>query len=247
MSRLTHQRNWINTVLGTALLGTAAIPIATQAAPTVQVAPVQNEAIATRNLINRLNGIKSMQAAFTQTTRATGRTRTVTQPGAFKPLSMSGQTVSGVMQVKRPGLFRWETRGPMQQLIVANGRTVWLYDPDLQQATRHSLSEQVANTPALLLSGNLQQITQSYRITQPQVNQDYYVLYPRKQRGADDALFESLALRFGGGVPSQMVLTDTLGQQTTINFSQARLNPTLNNGLFNFVPPKGVDVIDDQS
>jgi outer membrane lipoprotein carrier protein len=41
-----------------------------------------------------------------------------------------------------------------------------------------------------------------------------------------------------------MILKDSLGQQTTINFSNVKLNPTLSANAFNFVPPKGTDVID---
>lgn len=70
------------------------------------------------------------------------------------------------MKVERPGKFYWETVSPSKQTIVTSGKTVWIYDPDLQQAVRQSLDDQVADTPALLLSGNTNQIMKSYRYPQ---------------------------------------------------------------------------------
>jgi outer membrane lipoprotein carrier protein len=149
------------------------------------------------------------------------------------------------MQVKRPGQFRWETTSPAKQLIVTSGKTVWIYDPDLEQAVRQNLDDQVGNTPALLLSGQPGTIMKSFRVTQPKASEAYFVLYPK----GEDGVFESLGLRFTGNspgqsAPSQMILKDSLGQQTTINFSNVKLNPSFSSSAFNFTPPKGTDVID---
>lgn len=206
---------------------------------TTQVAATQAQA--TKNLNDLLTKLNSLQANFNQTTKATATAKALpTQKQNGLKSTHLGQTFSGVMQVKRQGLFRWETTSPMKQLIVTSGKTVWIYDPDLQQATRQTLDEQMSNTPALLLSGNSAQIMKSYKVTQPNNAVPYFVLYPR----AKDGVFESLAIRFENNMPLQMVLSDSLGQQTTVNFTDAKLNPAIANSQFEFVPPKGVDVID---
>lgn len=206
---------------------------------TTQVAATQAQA--TKNLNGLLNKVSSLQSNFNQTTKPTAHSKALPVPKqqGLKSTHL-GQTFSGVMYVKRQGLFRWETTSPMKQLIVTSGKTVWIYDPDLQQATRQTLDEQMSNTPALLLSGNSAQIMKSYKVTQPNNAVPYFVLYPR----ANDGVFESLAIRFEKNVPTQMVLSDSLGQQTTVNFTDAKLNPVIANSQFEFVPPKGVDVID---
>lgn len=213
--------------------------VASAAQMTTQVAATPAQA--TKNLNGLLSKLSSLQANFNQTTKATAPTKAL--PAKKKQGLESthlGQTFSGVMQVKRQGLFRWETTSPMKQLIVTSGKTVWIYDPDLQQATRQTLDEQMSNTPALLLSGNAAQMMKSYKVTQPNNAVPYFVLYPR----AKDGVFESLAIRFENNIPSQMVLSDSLGQQTTVNFTDTKLNPVIANSQFQFVPPKGVDVID---
>ncbi len=57
--------------------------------------------------------------------------------------------------------FYLETVSPSKQTIVKSRKTVWIYYPDLQQAVRQSLYDQVADTTALLLSGNTNQIMKS--------------------------------------------------------------------------------------
>ncbi len=218
--------------------GLVAVPMV---ATTAFAAPAANETTATKNLNQYLSKLSSLEANFTQTTQ-------VTNPVGKRPIANQGlksshlnQTFAGLMQVKRPGQFRWETTSPSKQLIVANGATVWIYDPDLEQAVRQKMDEQVGNTPALLLSGQASSIMKSFKVTQPDSSRAYFVLYPKSK----DGVFESLGMSFSNSAPSQMILKDSLGQKTTINFNNVKLNPTLNSGLFNFLPPKGTDVIDE--
>ena len=122
-----------------------------------------------------------MTADFEQTTKA--NTKTVAQKKGLSAQHMN-QTFKGSMKVERPGKFYWETVSPSKQTIVTSGKTVWIYDPDLQQAVRQSLDDQVADTPALLLSGNTNQIMKSYRVTQPDKSKLYFTLFPKKEDGA---------------------------------------------------------------
>lgn len=194
---------------------------------------------------NRLNDLlsstKSLTANFTQTTK-TSKNRALAKPQAAPnhlAISSMNKNFSGSMMVERPSKFRWETVKPAKQLIVANADTLWIYDPDLEQATQQMVDAQVANTPALLLSGKPETIAKNFKIVQPNAGKDTFVLYPK----SDDAVFEHLAIAFVDGVPRSMVLADALGQVTTIKFTSVKVNPKLSNSLFSFKPPKGVDVI----
>ena len=200
-------------------LGVAAPMIALTQSATA--APADN-LVAAKRLNKLLTNTKSMTADFTQTTK--GATN-----GTFK----------GSMSVQRPNNFRWETKSPSEQLIVANGNSMWIYDKDLEQATKQGVDSQVGNTPALLLSGDPSKIDKNFKITQPYENKNYYVLYPK----SSDASFKDLSVSFSGGKPVMMVLNDTLGQTTSIKFSGIKMNPSISSNQFKFTPPKGVDVI----
>lgn len=191
-----------------------------------------NNLNAAKNLNSLLENVKNMTANFSQTTQGGATSK--------KSLSTASRKFSGKMQVQRPNQFRWQVEGLSEQLIVANGNTLWIYDKDLNQATRQSVDNQVGNTPALLLSGNPSQIAANFNVTQPNVKKNYYVLYPKSA----NANFKSLGIAFNSGNPVMMVLNDNLGQSTNITFSNIKRNTKINANQFNFTPPKGVDVID---
>ncbi|WP_038342738.1 outer membrane lipoprotein chaperone LolA [Acinetobacter sp. A47] len=220
----------------------SAMTLAPVVSSQVFAAPVAASAQqATNSLVQQLSGLQRFTADFEQTTKvATGNSNKVAQKKGLTAQHMN-QTFKGTMKVERPGKFYWETTSPAKQTIVTTGKVVWIYDPDLQQAVRQSLDDQIANTPALLLSGNTNQIMQSYRVTQPDRSKLYYTLYPKQQDGA----FQSLTISFGGNkAPNLMVLQDSLGQTTYVRFSNIKVNQPIPASVFNFTPPKGTDIID---
>ena len=164
-----------------------------------------------------------MTANFSQTTKSGNKTN----------------NFSGTVAMQKPNQFRWETKRPAEQLIVASGSTMWVYDKDLQQATKQSTNNQVGDTPALLLSGDPAQIARSFSVSQPNAGKNYYVLKPK----SGSANFRDLAISFNGGKPVMMVLNDSIGQTTTIKFSNINTNTRIAASQFNFTPPKGTDVI----
>ncbi|MDH0030706.1 MULTISPECIES: outer membrane lipoprotein chaperone LolA [unclassified Acinetobacter] len=217
----------------------SAITLAPVVGSQVFAAPVAASAQqATSSLVQQLAGLQRLTADFEQSTKTTNN-KTVQKKGLTA--QHMNQTFKGVMKVERPGKFYWETTSPAKQTIVTTGKVVWIYDPDLQQAVRQSLDDQVANTPALLLSGNTNQIMDAYRVTQPDRTKLYYTLYPKQ----DDGAFQSLTISFGANkAPNLMVLQDSLGQTTYVRFSNIKVNPAIPASVFNFEPPKGTDIID---
>lgn len=217
----------------TMMTSLAATPVVTMAAPANQV----TEQKATQQLVRLLAGMNTMTASFSQKTMTA--VKTAKQQKSLN--SNMNQSFTGEMKVERPGKFYWQTQSPAQQTIVSSGSTVWVYDPDLKQAIRQKLDAQIANTPALLLSGNTAKIMQTYRVTQPDASKMYYVLYPKNKEG----VFQSLALSFAANkAPAQMLLKDNMGQTTHIVFSNVKLNTQLPASIFNFTPPKGTEIID---
>ncbi|WP_019673090.1 outer membrane lipoprotein chaperone LolA [Psychrobacter lutiphocae] len=227
MKRLTNKL--MGTAIATLMVAAPVMPamIATQA----QAATAASEMTAVKRLNSLLSGTKSMTASFTQSTKGAN--------GNQSGLSAKNGSFSGTMSLQRPNNFRWNITAPFEQLIVTDGSALWVYDKDLDQATRQDASKQLGNTPALLLSGDPNKIAQNFKITQPNAKKNYYVLYPK----SGDASFKSLSVSFNGGKPVMMVLNDSLGQVTTIRFNNVKLNTSIASSQFKFTPPAGVDVI----
>lgn len=207
--------------------------------PCVMAVPVTvSNQQATQSLVHQLAGLRSFTADFEQTTKSNIKNNLPKKNITAQHLN---QKFTGVMKVERPGKFYWETTAPSKQVIVTSGKTIWIYDPDLQQVVRQTVSDQVANTPALLLSGNTAQIMQSYVVSQPDLSKNYYTLMPKNTEGS----FQDLSIGFAkDGTPNVMVLNDALGQTTTINFGNVVKNAKITASTFNFVPPKGTDIVD---
>lgn len=147
---------------------------------------------------------------------------------------------SGRVAVAAPRLFRWEYLKPYAQLIVADGNAVWVYDPDLAQASKRAQGAEEANSPlAILLNPARLDRDFSVRETGMQGGVDWLELTPRNA----DASFKSARLGFSAGSLSRLDYVDALGQRTVIAFSAWQRNPSFARNTFVFVPATGVDVI----
>ena len=146
------------------------------------------------------------------------------------------------MSVKRPGLFYWHTDAPNEQTMISDGQKVTLWDPDLEQATIKKLDQRLTQTPALLLSGDVSKISESFDITSKQAGGVIdFTLKPKTK----DTLFDSLNLSFRNGVINNMRLVDSVGQRTDILFSGVKANEPIPAAKFKFDIPKGADVIQE--
>jgi outer membrane lipoprotein carrier protein len=153
------------------------------------------------------------------------------------------QRSEGELMIRRPGRFRWEYKSPYEQLIVADGERLWLYEPDLEQVTVRPQDDTLDNTPASLLSGG-GDFTAHYRLTDVATTDDGLRAIRLEPRSAGGD-FRYLALGFDEGDElKRMELVDRLDQLTRIEFSAVRRGGRLRARLFEFEPPDGVDVIE---
>lgn len=149
---------------------------------------------------------------------------------------------SGDFYLQRPNRFRWSYQSPYEQLIIADGAYVWIYDSDLEQVTKRDLAQALGNTPAFLISSE-SRIDQDFNIT-PLENIDgmsRLLLQPK----ASEAQFSSIEVRLQQAQLVRLTLHDNLGQVTIIEFQDQVLNQALAPDLFSFTPPEGTDVIED--
>jgi outer membrane lipoprotein carrier protein len=149
------------------------------------------------------------------------------------------QEASGTMAFSRPGKFRWVYEKPYEQLIVGDGKKLWVFDKELNQVTVRELDDALGTTPAALLAGDA--IERSFELSEGRKEGDIEWLQanPRNK----ETSFESVRLGFRGPTLAAMELKDHFGQTTVIRFSEVKDNPQLSADLFQFEPPQGADVI----
>lgn len=178
---------------------------------------------ASKHLANQFKNISTIQGNFTQIVYSQDNQMLASSKGSFK--------------IKRPNQFRWNVITPMQQLTIADGKNIWLYQPDLEQVVESVMTSKIGHTPLAILSGSTSILSKTYIITQPSSNT--YQLLAKNTSGA----FHKIILTMEGNKISQMQLYDTLGQKTKVTFSRVQINEPINENAFQFVVPKGVDVI----
>ena len=174
------------------------------------------------------HGLKGLKASFTQQ--------------VYDPNGRAKERSSGDVALSAPRLFRWEYTRPYEQLIVADGERVWVYDPDLQQATRRAQGDAEQGSPLAALIDPAR-LDRDYVVAEAGTADglEWLSVKPKKQDGAG---FESARLGFGDGGLERMQFIDALGQKSVISFGKWQRNPSLPSSTFHFAPPRGVDVID---
>lgn len=153
-----------------------------------------------------------------------------------------GKSSSGTLSLEAPRQFRWETLSPYKQTIVADGSRVWLYDPDLEQVTVRVQSTEEAHSPLTVLT-DLKQMDRDFKVTEQGEHDG--LAWLRLTSTAKDPQFDYADLGFDANGLARMTFRDQLGAVTEIRFANWQRNPAIPPATFNFVPPKGADVIGD--
>ena len=170
--------------------------------------------------------VKTGRAAFTQV---------VTSPDGVKKKNSSGS-----FEFARPNRFRFAYLKPFEQLIVADGQKVWIFDADLNQASSRKLSAALGNTPAALLAGGSLDKDFDLSALPPKDGLDWVQALPRTKDGA----FQSMRVGFKGKELAAVEIVDSFGQRSNLQFTQFVANPSLPADGFKFTPPAGADVIE---
>lgn len=184
----------------------------------------------------RASGLDELHTFLEKTHSATAEfDQTVTRRGG-----RAAQESSGSFAFERPGRFRWAYDKPYAQLIVGDGKRVWVYDRDLDQVMVRNLDAALGQTPAALLAGDNALERNFTLIASGDANGLEWVDALPK---AADSQFKRIRIGFAHDLPQRMELTDAFGQVTTLVFKDMTRNPSLAPGLFVFVPPTGADVV----
>ena len=182
--------------------------------------------------------VKTGRAQFTQT---------VTSPDGAKK-----KTSSGSFEFARPNRFRFAYAKPFEQLIVADGVKVWIYDADLNQASSRKFSAALGATPAALLAGGsldadfdlaavpAKDATKDAVKDIAKDGLDWAQATPKLKDGA----FKSVRIGFRGKELAAVEIIDAFDQRSLLQFSQFSAGVSFKPDAFRFTPPAGADVIE---
>lgn len=146
----------------------------------------------------------------------------------------------GTLRIKRPGRMLWEYTEPERKTFVSDGRTIWFYVPADRQVIVREQAGQRGVAMSLLAgeAGLLEQFEASYEgrfggLTRIR-------LQPRRQ----DPEVDGLAIELDAAFRIVSIdITDVQGNRSRFRFEAVKENLGLDDRLFEFQPPKGVEVV----
>ncbi|RYF06552.1 MAG: outer membrane lipoprotein chaperone LolA [Comamonadaceae bacterium] len=186
-----------------------------------------------KSLESFMKGAQSGKADFTQT---------VTSPPKDGQTART-KTSTGSFEFQRPGRFKFAYKKPFEQTIVADGKTLWLYDADLNQVTQRAQDKALGSTPAALLASapDLQSLRADFSLeSAPDQDGLQWVLATPKAR---DGQLKTVRVGFEGDRLAALDILDSFGQRSQIRFTGMQANASLPADTFQFKPPAGADVV----
>ncbi|MGB5733602.1 MAG: outer membrane lipoprotein chaperone LolA [Thiohalocapsa sp.] len=173
-----------------------------------------------------LRGLNSLQADFRQITLAGDGGEMIESRGTFYLL--------------RPNRFRWDYATPSEQLIVADGKRIYVYDKELAQVSHRSQKAILDGTPAQLLASN-EPPEQYFTITN--IDRDDGRVWAELVPKTAETDVEKLQIGFLDGELDTLVMEDRFGQLTRFIFTNLDRNPQLQYAMFRFKRPAGADFL----
>jgi outer membrane lipoprotein carrier protein len=154
------------------------------------------------------------------------------------------QDVKGRVQIKKPGKMRWVYGAPDTQILISNEKTLWLYVPDEEQATKVPVeSIYSSNTPALFLAGR-GKLTHAFDVESVS-QEDKNILVSLVPKSAEQGLARLVlqADKKNYQITGSTVY-DKLGNKTEIRFNRIQVNHEISEEQFQLKTPPGVEILD---
>lgn len=167
-----------------------------------------------------------------------------------KVVDETGMTLEfarGTVYLSRPGKFRWDYDAPIDsgnegigQQIVADGESIYLFDPDLEQVTQRGLQDALGQVPSLLLVQKGSEIDEYFTITD--IGETDGLSWVLLKPNDDEAAYRQLMIGFDDSSLATIMLLDGLGNETRLTLSNVKPNIKHPEGLFDFIVPDGADI-----
>ncbi len=151
----------------------------------------------------------------------------------------------GTVAFKKPGKMRWELDHDAPQIIVADGSTLWLYQPKERQVIKAPFDAAFrSSTPISFLTG-VGRLAQDFEVsldgTSPDGRLVHLLLVPRRDSTTVGKL--RLTAAADSGEIRGAEIFDPLGNVSRLQFADIQRNQNLPDKDFVFEVPPGVDVI----
>jgi len=146
----------------------------------------------------------------------------------------------GMVWMSAPDKFRWHYKKPYEQLIVADGKKVWVYDEDLEQVTVKAQSNNL-NPIYVILNKELSSEHYDMRYEVQDKEKHWISLTPKEPSEE----VKEVWLGVVGEELQTIKMVNPFEQTLVFEFTKVKRNDEVPVELFVFTVPEGVDVIEN--
>ncbi len=171
--------------------------------------------------------ITSIEAEFTQETRS-------------KAATGAGLT-NGKVFLKRPGRMRWIYAMPGGDEIISNGKTLWFFQPELNQAVERPADAGI--TIATDFLSGIEGIDRDFNVSIKDAKNDFYALALEPKKGMDNIKTVVIHVDKKDLLIRKTVISDLLNNETVIEFKNIKTDVKIKDDFFEFKAPKGVAIV----
>lgn len=190
--------------------------------------------------INLNNIIDKLEKRYSQT----GFSAVFTQISTLKAIEVT-DTASGTMIVKRPGMMRWEYIEPEKQTIISDGDMLWVYRPEDNQVIVGKAPDFFKDGKGAGFLSNMEILKKKFSITIENKNDnDVYVLKLLPNEDVMDISYIYLNISKKTFNIKEIKSYNSYGDETKIILRDIEFKNNIDNSIFYFNIPYGVDVLE---
>jgi outer membrane lipoprotein carrier protein len=151
---------------------------------------------------------------------------------------------SGMVYVRHPGMMRWEYDKPDKQVIITDGFKLWIYRPEDNQVMTGSAPNFFRDGKGASFLSDIKLIREKFNISLLKSESNFF--YELKLMPIEKTLdISDIRLSVSKNTFNivRVVTYNFYGDETRIEFLNPKFNVQLDDSLFSFKIPKGVDVL----
>jgi outer membrane lipoprotein carrier protein len=174
------------------------------------------------------NPVKTLQVLFQEDYTAPGHPRA---------------TDRGILMLRKPGRMRWQYSQPPGKLVLSDSKSLWIYTPADNHVQQWKLSEsEDMRVPLAFLLGKLDFDKEFKNLQARMEGSDTRIVGEPKTDNLPYSAVEFLITR--DYRIREVKVTDFNSSVLDFNFDQERVNPNLDPKAFQFVMPKGAQLVE---
>jgi len=165
------------------------------------------------------------------------------QASTIKAMEIT-DSASGKAFFKRPDKMRWEYETPDRQTIITNGNTLWIYRPEDNQVMVGKAPSFFEDGKGFSFLSDMESVKKKfYILLEKKVEDDTHVLklLPREKTFDVSVIYLFVSTKTFEVV--KIVTYNSYEDETRIEFKDIRFKQKLDESLFNFNIPEGVEVL----